>query len=342
MRVDHGTMGEDDSLITLGTLQISRTAALAPMAGIADRAMRELCMEYGAAFAVGELASARGICLSDRKSTELLFVSPQERPMGVQLFGGEPGIMADAAKRAMEFAPDFIDINMGCPAPKVAGNGGGSALMKDPILAASIVKAVVRAVDVPVTFKIRAGWDSEHLNAVELALRCEDAGAAMCTVHGRTREQRYAPPVNLDIIRDVKQALSIPVIGNGDITSPQGAAAMLEYTGCDMIMVGRAAAGAPWIFGQITEYLRTGRLLPCPPLEERMAVLRRQVGRMIEYKGETIAMLQARKQASFYMRGIRGAARLRTLCGSMRCMGDLDALINEVLACGEGDPSAAE
>lgn len=299
-------------------------------------------MEYGAAFAVGELASARGICLSDRKSTELLFVSPQERPMGVQLFGGEPGIMADAAKRAMEFAPDFIDINMGCPAPKVAGNGGGSALMKDPILAASIVKAVVRAVDVPVTFKIRAGWDSEHLNAVELALRCEDAGAAMCTVHGRTREQRYAPPVNLDIIRDVKQALSIPVIGNGDITSPQGAAAMLEYTGCDMIMVGRAAAGAPWIFGQITEYLRTGRLLPCPPLEERMAVLRRQVGRMIEYKGETIAMLQARKQASFYMRGIRGAARLRTLCGSMRCMGDLDALINEVLACGEGDPSAAE
>lgn len=342
MRVDHGMMGEDDSLITLGTLQISRTAALAPMAGIADRAMRELCMEYGAAFAVGELASARGICLSDRKSTELLFVSPQERPMGVQLFGGEPGIMADAAKRAMEFAPDFIDINMGCPAPKVAGNGGGSALMKDPILAASIVKAVVRAVDVPVTFKIRAGWDSEHLNAVELALRCEDAGAAMCTVHGRTREQRYAPPVNLDIIRDVKQALSIPVIGNGDITSPQGAAAMLKYTGCDMIMVGRAAAGAPWIFGQITEYLRTGRLLPCPPLEERMAVLRRQVGRMIEYKGETIAMLQARKQASFYMRGIRGAARLRTLCGSMRCMGDLDALINEVLACGEGDPSAAE
>ena len=333
-------MGEDDSLITLGTLQINCGAALAPMAGIADRAMRELCMEYGAAFAVGELASARGICLSDRKSTELLFVSPQERPMGVQLFGGEAGVMADAAKRAMEFAPDFIDINMGCPAPKVAGNGGGSALMKDPVLAASIVKAVVRAVDVPVTFKIRAGWDGEHLNAVELALRCEDAGAVMCTVHGRTREQRYAPPVNLDIIRDVKQALSIPVIGNGDITSPQEAAAMLEHTGCDMVMVGRAAAGAPWIFQQITEYLRTGRLLTSPPLEKRMAVLRRQVGRMIEYKGETIAMLQARKQASFYMRGIRGAARLRTLCGSMRCMDDLDALIDEVLACGEGDRAA--
>lgn len=318
-------------LVRIGSLKIDRPAALAPMAGIADRAMRELCMEHGAAFAVGELASARGICLSDKKSTELLFVSSEERPMGVQLFGGDPGIMAEAAKRAMEFAPDFIDINMGCPAPKVAGNGGGSALMKDPVLAAKIVRQVVDAVPVPVTFKIRAGWDDEHLNAVELALRCEEAGAVLCTVHGRTREQRYAPPVNLDIIRDVKRALSIPVVGNGDITSPAAAVAMMEHTGCDMVMVGRAAAGAPWLFHQINEYFRTGYIPDEPTLSERMAVLRRQVGLMTEYKGEYIAMLQARKQASFYMRGIRGAAKLRTLCGSMRTLSDLDTLIARVL-----------
>lgn len=318
-------------MVRIGSLKIDRPAALAPMAGIADRAMRELCMEHGAAFAVGELASARGICLSDKKSTELLFVSSEERPMGVQLFGGDPGIMAEAAKRAMEFAPDFIDINMGCPAPKVAGNGGGSALMKDPVLAAKIVRQVVDAVPVPVTFKIRAGWDDEHLNAVELALRCEEAGAVLCTVHGRTREQRYAPPVNLDIIRDVKRALSIPVVGNGDITSPAAAVAMMEHTGCDMVMVGRAAAGAPWLFHQINEYFRTGCIPDEPTLSERMAVLRRQVGLMTEYKGEYIAMLQARKQASFYMRGIRGAAKLRTLCGSMRTLSDLDTLIARVL-----------
>lgn len=318
-------------MIQLGSLHIDRPAALAPMAGVADRAMREICMEYGAAFAVGELASARGICLSDKKSTELLFVSPEERPMGVQLFGGEPGSMAEAARRAMEFSPDFIDINMGCPAPKVAGNGGGSALMKDPVLAARIVRAVADAVPVPVTFKIRAGWDAEHLNAVELALRCEQAGAVMCTVHGRTREQRYAPPVNLDIIRDVKRALSIPVIGNGDITSPEAAAAMLRHTGCDMVMVGRAAAGAPWLFSQINAYFRTGSIPPEPPLAERMAVLRRQAALMAAYKGEYIAMLQTRKQASFYMRGLRGAARLRTQCGALRTMDDLDRLIEQIL-----------
>lgn len=323
-------------MIQLGRLKIDRPAALAPMAGVADRAMRELCMEYGAAFAVGELASARGVCLSDQKSTELLFVSPRERPMGVQLFGGEPNIMADAARRAMEFSPDFIDINMGCPAPKVAGNGGGSALMKDPVLAAQIVRCVVDAVPVPVTFKIRTGWDDGRLNAVELALRCEEAGAVMCTVHGRTREQRYAPPVNLEMIARVKEALSIPVVGNGDVTSPQAAMEMLRQTGCDMVMVGRAAAGAPWLFSQINAYFLTGSIPPEPPLAERMAVLRRQVGLMAEYKGEYIAMLQARKQASFYIRGVRGAARLRTLCGSMRTLPDLDALIEQVLTCGEG------
>lgn len=255
--------------------------------------------------------------------------------MGVQLFGGEPGSMAEAARRAMEFSPDFIDINMGCPAPKVAGNGGGSALMKDPALAADIVRAVVKSVPVPVTFKIRTGWDCDHLNAVELALRCEEAGAAMCTVHGRTREQRYAPPVNLEMIARVKEALSIPVVGNGDVTSPQAAADMLRQTGCDMVMVGRAAAGAPWLFSQINEYLTMGRYSPAPPLDERMAVLRRQAALMVEYKGEYIAMLQVRKQASFYMRGIRGAAKLRTLCGSLRTLSDLDNLIEQILASAE-------
>ena len=317
--------------MNIGKIQVNGPAALAPMAGIADRAMREIAMEYGAAFAVGELASARGICLSDKKSTELLFVSDKERPMGVQLFGGEPGIMAEAARKAMEFRPDFIDINMGCPAPKVAGNGGGSALMKDPRLAAEIVKQVAAAVPVPVTFKIRSGWDAEHRNAVELALRCQEAGGVVCTVHGRTREQRYAPPVDWEIIRAVKEALSIPVVGNGDITTPQKAKEMMEKTGCDMVMVGRGAAGAPWLFSQINRYLITGELLPEPGLPERMAVLRRQVGLMVDYKGEYVAMLQARKQASLFMRGIRGAAKLRTLCGNMKTLTDLEELIQRVL-----------
>lgn len=312
--------------MNVGALSIDGLAALAPMAGVADRSMRELCRAYGAAMVVGELASSRGICLNDKKSEELLSVFPGERPMGVQLFGNDPAIMAEAARRAMAYTPEFIDINMGCPAPKVAMNGGGSALMKEPPLAAEIVRHVANAVPVPVTVKIRTGWDGQHLNAVELAKRCEAAGAQMITVHGRTREQGYAPPADLVTIGKVKRAVSVPVVGNGDITTPEAAAEMLEQTGCDMIMVGRAACGAPWIFAQINAFLKDGTRLPAPPVSERMRVMVEHIRHMKEYKGEHIAMLQARKHCAFYMRGIAGAAGLRRECGQISCMEQVEEL----------------
>ena len=314
----------------IGKLKLDGYAALAPMAGVADRAMREMCIGFGAAYAVGELTSAKGVSLGDKKSKELLYVSDKERPMAVQLFGSQPDIMADAAKRALEYEPDFIDINMGCPAPKVAKSGGGCALMKTPQLAAEIVHAVQSAVDVPVTVKMRSGIDSEHINAVELARLCEQAGAHAITVHGRTREQMYAPPVNIDIIREVKQAVNIPVIGNGDIRDANDAAQMYEQTGCDFVMVGRAACGAPWIFSQINAYLSETRVLPAPPLSERLMILQRQVKLMVEYKGERIAMREARRHAAYYMRGLRGAASFRQDCSSLETYDDLKRLCANV------------
>jgi nifR3 family TIM-barrel protein len=293
------------------------------MAGVADRAMRELCREYGAAFAVSELVSSKGISMGDRKSKILMSVHEKERPMAVQLFGSDPKIMADAAIRAAEEKPDFIDINMGCPAPKVAGNGGGSALLKDPPLAEQIVKAVVKATHLPVTVKIRSGWDEDSINAVEMAKRCEAAGAAAITVHGRTRKQMYAPPVDLDVIKAVKGAVKIPVIGNGDILTPADAAKMYEYTGCDFVMVGRGAMGAPWIFSQINAYLGSETVLPDPPLAKRLAVMLRQVELMMEYKDPYNAILESRKHAAWYLKGIRGAASLRRMCGEISSMEDL-------------------
>ncbi len=307
----------------IGNLNIEGYAALAPMAGVADRAMRELCREYGAAYTVSELISSKGISMGDRKSKQLMSVYEAERPIAVQLFGCDPAIMAKAAVTAAEGKPDFLDINMGCPAPKVAGNGGGSALLKDPVLAGEIVKAVTAAVNLPVTVKIRSGWDESSINAVEVAKRCEDGGAAAITVHGRTRAQMYAPPVDLDIIKAVKESVSIPVIGNGDIETPADAARMYEYTGCDFIMVGRAAMGAPWIFSQINAYLGSETILPEPPLSARLATMLRQVEMMMQYKDERTALLESRKHAAWYLKGIKGAASLRRMCGEISSMDDL-------------------
>lgn len=316
--------------MNIKSLKIGGHAALAPMAGVADRAMRELCMGYGAGYCVGELTSAKGVSLNDKKSELLLSVSDNERPMASQIFGSDPKTMATAAQKAMDFCPDFIDINMGCPAPKVAKSGGGSAMMETPELAAEVVNAVVNAVDVPVTVKMRAGIDDEHINAVELAKLCESAGAAAITVHGRTRKQMYAPPVNLEIIKQVKQAVNIPVIGNGDIRSCQDAALMYEKTGCDYIMVGRAACGAPWIFQQINAYLDETRYIPDPPLSVRLLTLQKQVKKMVEYKGERVAMREARKHAAYYMRGLRGAASFRQDCSSLTVYDDLLRLCENV------------
>ena len=314
----------------IGNLEVSGYAALAPMAGVADRAMRELCISYGASFCVSELVSSKGVSMGDRKSKELMSVYEKERPMAVQLFGCEPKIMASAAKIAAEQNPDLLDINMGCPAPKVAGNGGGSALMKDPVLAGNIVKAVVSATELPVTVKIRTGWDENNITALEVAKRCEDAGAAAVTVHGRTRTQMYAPPVNLDIIKAVKETLSIPVIANGDIDTPEKAKAVYEYTGCDFLMVGRAAMGAPWIFSQINAYLKDGIVLEGPSLEEKLNTLLLQVKMMAEYKNERTAILESRKHASWYLKGMRGAAAFRRMCGEIDSFTDLEKLCNSV------------
>ena len=312
--------------MNIGKLKIEGYAALAPMAGVADRAMRELCREYGAAYTVSELISSKGISMGDRKSKSMMAVHENERPIAVQIFGSDPKTMASAAVEAEKRAPDFIDINMGCPAPKVAGNGGGSALLKNPPLAEQIVKEVVSAVELPVTVKIRSGWDADNINAVEIAKRCEAAGAAAIAVHGRTRAQMYAPPVNLDIIKAVKEAVSIPVIGNGDIETPADAAKMLEYTGCDFLMVGRGAMGSPWIFSQINAYLGNETVMPEPPLSYRLATMMRQVNLMLEYKDPRNAILESRKHAAWYLKGIRGAAQLRKKCGEIESIADLQEL----------------
>lgn len=311
-------------------LEIKGYAALAPMAGVADRAMREICIEKGAAFCVGELTSSRGVTLGDKKSQALLSLSDRERPVASQLFGCEPDIMADAAVSALKFNPDFIDINMGCPAPKVAGNGGGSALMRNPDLAEKIVSAVVKAVDVPVTVKMRTGWDSESINAVELAKRCENAGAKMITVHGRTRTQMYAPGIDYETIKQVVSAVKIPVVANGDVRDGKSAEYMYKTTGCAFVMVGRAAQGNPFVFEEIKAYLE-GRDYTPPTLEERFKTLVRQVELMHVYKDPHNAILEARKHTAWYMQGLKGAANLRRLCGEISSMDDIAAICEKAL-----------
>lgn len=314
-------------LITIGNVKIEKTASLAPMASVADKAMRTMCKKYGAAMLTGEMASAKGLCYSDRKTQQLLTVSEEERPMAIQLFGSEPEFMAKAAVIASEYKPDIIDINCGCPVPKVAGNGAGSALMKDTVLLGKIVEAVVRAVDIPVTVKIRKGWDENSVNAVQAALAAQESGAAAVAVHGRTKSQMYSGKADLDIIAEVKQALKIPVIGNGDVDSGESCKRMYEYTGCDLVMVGRAACGRPWIFSQIRHYLETGETLAEPSADEQLEIMKEHIYLLCEDKGEYIGMKEARKHAAWYLKGRPGAAKLRNMCGSLSTLQDFDNML---------------
>lgn len=315
----------------LGSLALPKTAALAPMAGVADRAFREICVEFGACYVVGEMASSKGMQYGSKKSTELLAVTTAERPMATQLFGDEPVAMAEAARRAVLQRPDAVDINMGCPAPKIAGGGSGSALMRNLPLAGEIIRAVCAAVELPVTVKMRRGWDEDSVCAVELAQLAEAGGAAAVTVHGRTRKQMYAPPVELGTIAEVKRAVSIPVIGNGDVVDIETAERMYEQTGCDLVMIGRGALGAPWVFRQLDAWFTRGVRIPAPGPEERMRVMLRQIALACEYKGERVALREARKHAAWYLKGWRGAAALRQRAGQVSVYEDLERLARDAL-----------
>lgn len=311
-------------------LEFNHIAFLAPMAGIADLAFRELCMQYGAAYTVSEMVSSKGLTMGDKKSAQLLTLG-NDRPAGVQIFGDDPEIMAKAAVKCLDFNPDIIDINMGCPAPKIAMNGGGASLMKKPELAYEITKAVVQAVDIPVTVKIRKGWDEESVNAVEMAELAEKAGASAVTVHGRTRQQMYSGSVDFDIIAQVKKAVGIPVIANGDIKDEQSAAIMLEKTNADAIMIGRGALGNPWVFSKINAYLDECRVLPEPSVTQKMAVMLKHIQKIIEYKGEYTAMREARHHAAYYTKGMRGGAKLRAEIGKLERFEQLQELSYRIL-----------
>lgn len=315
----------------IGTIEITGRAALAPMAGVTDAATRRVCARFGAAYTVTEMVSARAVEFGDKKTWALASVEQDLGPVFIQIFGCDPASMALAAKNLEELRPAGFDINMGCPVPKVAGNGAGSALMREPEKCAQIVRAVKESVSVPVTVKMRAGWDGSHKNAVEVAKLCEQAGADALCVHGRTREEMYHGHADWDIIRQVKEAVKIPVIGNGDVVGAQSARNMLMETGCDMVLVGRGALGNPWVFREINAYLTDScTILPPPGIAERLVTMRRHMGLMADLKGEGRAMREARKHVGWYLHGLRGAAEFRRRAGQLRTLGDLDGLIADV------------
>ncbi|MCI9435952.1 MAG: tRNA dihydrouridine synthase DusB [Lachnospiraceae bacterium] len=316
--------------LKIGSVTLDNQVILAPMAGVSDLPFRLLCKKAGAGLVCMEMISAKAIYYNNKNTEELLTIHPQETPVSLQLFGSDPKILSEMAKRIQERPFSILDFNMGCPVPKVVNNGEGSALMRSPKLAEEILSALVKAVDKPVTVKIRKGFDEAHCNAVELARIAEGCGAAAIAVHGRTREQYYSGRADWDIIRQVKQAVKIPVIGNGDVDSPRKAREMLEQTGCDGVMIGRAAQGNPWIFRDTVCYLETGEVPKPPEPEEKKQTVLEHARLQLQYKGEYTAVREMRKHLAWYTAGMPHSARFRQAINSMETFEELMAGVETI------------
>lgn len=315
--------------MNIGNVKLENPYILAPMAGVTDLPFRLLCKEQGAGLLCMEMISAKALQYKNKNTKTLLAIHPQEYPVSLQLFGSDPKIISEQAKRIEELPFQILDINMGCPVPKVVKNGEGSALMKNPKLAYDIIYETVKAIKKPVTVKIRKGFDDEHVNAIEIAKVIEEAGASAVAVHGRTREQYYSGKADWEIIRQVKEAVSIPVIGNGDVTSAQKAADMLKETGCDGVMIGRGAQGNPWIFSELNVYDKTGKIPPRPSAAEVKEMMLRHARLQLEYKGEYIGIREMRKHVAWYTKGIKNAAKLRAEINAVESYGQLKELLEK-------------
>lgn len=318
--------------LKIGSVCVDGRFIMAPMAGVTDRAFRQICRECGAALTVSEMISTRALLFQDKKTRQLLQLAPNETPGWIQIFGNEEQSMAEGAVKALEISgAQLLDINMGCPAPKIVRGGDGSALMREPDKAARVIRAVVDAVSVPVTVKFRKGWDEDSVNYLDFAKMAQDNGAAAVTLHGRTRTQMYAGAADWDAIAQVKQALDIPVIANGDVASAEDARRILECTGADGVMIGRGALGNPWLFAQCRAMDDGKEIPPMPALEERLETARRQIRLAEQYKGERIAMLEARKHLVWYLKGVRGTKKLKAKISALTSLDQLDGLIREAL-----------